>query len=145
MATKKTETTSSKESVKKSSLTEKSNPKCCKERTNCSATTKPESLGSATSTLFSISGISGTPTITRITVKYDVGFNNHLSLRGNGANLSWEKGILLKNTKRDEWVWETTTPFSMCEFKVLINDTHYESGDNHKIKCGGSVNYSPKF
>lgn len=83
--------------------------------------------------------------VTRVTIKFDVGFNNHLYLRGKGANLSWDKGIMLKNTKPDEWVWETEVPFSQLEFKALINDNVYELGDNHTVKNGASLHYTPKF
>lgn len=82
---------------------------------------------------------------TRIVIKYDVGFNNMIYLRGKGANLSWDKGICLKNTNPDEWVWETDSPFTACEFKVLINDKHYEIGENHPLTCGASIQYTPKF
>lgn len=82
---------------------------------------------------------------TRIVIRYDVGFHNTLSLRGKGANLSWDKGFLLKNIKPDEWVWETETLFNTCEFKVLINDHHYEIGENHPLSCGASIQYTPKF
>lgn len=82
---------------------------------------------------------------TKVTVKYDVGFPNQLYIRGKGGNLSWDKGISFKNVKSDEWVWETDTPFTQCEFKVLINDRIYESGDNHTLKQGASVVYTPKF
>lgn len=81
----------------------------------------------------------------RITIKYDVGFSNSLYIRGKGASLSWDKGQPLKNSKPDEWVWETTAPFTTCEFKVLINDSEYEIGDNHLLTCGASVHYTPKF
>jgi hypothetical protein len=84
-------------------------------------------------------------TKTRIVIKYDVGFNNSLYLRGNGHSLSWEKGIPLKNSKTDEWVWESDQPFSSLEFKVLINDKQYEAGDNHKVLCGGTIQYTPRF
>jgi hypothetical protein len=82
---------------------------------------------------------------TRITIKYDVGFNNHFTIRGKGANLNWEKGQSLKNIKADEWIWETDAHFSQCEFKILINDSQYEKGENHLINCGASVVYTPKF
>ncbi len=82
---------------------------------------------------------------TRVIVKYDVGFSNFLTIRGKGANLSWEKGILLKNNKNDEWVWETEIPFTQCEFKVLINDISFETGDNHPLQCGASIQYTPQF
>lgn len=82
---------------------------------------------------------------TRITIQYDVGFSNAIFLRGKGATLAWEKGIPLKNTKPNEWVWETNAPFTTCEFKVLINDKDYEIGDNHLLTCGASIHYTPKF
>lgn len=82
---------------------------------------------------------------TRIVIHYDVGFNNNIFIRGRGANLNWDKGILLRNTRPDEWVWETDEPFNSCEFKVLINDTHYEQGDNHALTCGNEHKYTPNF
>lgn len=82
---------------------------------------------------------------TTVIVKYDVGFNNSVYLRGEGADLSWERGIMLKNTKADEWVWETNSSFTKCEFKVLINDRQYELGENHKLVCGTSFEYVPSF
>ncbi len=82
---------------------------------------------------------------TRITVKYDAGFPNQLYIRGSGANLSWEKGILLQNVKPDEWVWETNLPFATGEFKVLVNDQIYEQGDNHRLSGGATLLYTPQF
>lgn len=82
---------------------------------------------------------------TRIVVKYDVGFNNFLSIRGKGAGLTWDKGIPLKNLKNDEWVWETGVSFNTGEFKVLINDIQYETGENNTLKCGATVQYTPHF
>lgn len=81
----------------------------------------------------------------RITIKYDVGFSNQLYIRGKGANLSWEKGQILKNIKSDEWTWETDDPFTQCEFKVLINDQVYENGDNHQLKSGDCLSLIPNF
>ncbi|MBS4168187.1 CBM20 domain-containing protein [Parachlamydia sp. AcF125] len=85
------------------------------------------------------------PVKSRVVIRYDVGFNNHLYIRGNGADLSWDKGIKLKNIKADEWIWETEIPFHACEFKVLINDQIYEEGDNHPLQYKGCVEFTPKF
>lgn len=120
--------------------------KCCTGSTNCG--TPVEELVHQHSI-----PISGTPIKneakkgpkTRIVVRYNVGFNNFLSIRGKGPGLSWDKGVHLKNVKHDEWLWETETPFNTCEFKVLINDSHYEIGENHPISCGASVQYTPQF
>ena len=83
--------------------------------------------------------------ISKVTVKYDVGFKNFLYIRGSGAGLSWEKGKMLRNTGADEWVWETDEPFQSCEFKVLINDHRYEGGANHHLPSGATVKYTPVF
>ena len=81
----------------------------------------------------------------RIIVRYDVGFNNHLFIRGNGPGLSWERGVKLKNVGSDEWLWETDLPTHNCEFKVLINDQHYETGENHHLHDGVAFQYTPRF
>ena len=82
---------------------------------------------------------------TRILVKYDVGFKNQLYIRGSGAGLSWSKGLPLKNTGHDEWIFEIQRPFTLCEFKVLINDHHYEQGENHRLTSGKLFQYTPRF
>lgn len=82
---------------------------------------------------------------TRVTVKYDAGLNNSLYIRGNGAGLSWEKGILLTNIGPDEWIWETSLPVQGCEFKIALNDVHFEQGENHKLEEGVWCQYTPIF
>lgn len=82
---------------------------------------------------------------TKIIIKYDAGFGNQLFIRGKGSSLSWDKGIPLKNIKTDEWSWETDSTFNNCEFKILINDIHFELGENHPLDCGSCIQYSPKF
>jgi hypothetical protein len=83
--------------------------------------------------------------LTRVVVHCDAGFNNNIFIRGNGANLNWDKGIMLLNTRPDEWVWETDRPFNSCEFKVLLNDSQYEQGDNHTLICENCLEYTPRF
>jgi len=83
--------------------------------------------------------------MSRVTVNFDVGFSNAVYIRGQGSNLRWDAGILLKNVKADEWVWETNEPFHHIEFKVLINDQQFESGANHVLTPGASIRYTPLF
>lgn len=54
---------------------------------------------------------------TRVVIHYDVGFGNNLFIRGSGANLSWDKGILLHNIRPDEWVWKLITPLPPANSK----------------------------
>lgn len=83
---------------------------------------------------------------TRIVVKYDCGFGNKLSIRGEGvSSLSWEKGVPLKNLGTSEWVWETDRPFSVATFKILFNDKNFEQGENHVIGYGQESKIIPQF
>lgn len=83
---------------------------------------------------------------TRIVVQLNADFPSPIYLRGEGlSELSWEKGIAMQHTKPDEWVFETETPFTTGEFKVLVNDTTYELGENHPLYPGASIRINPKF
>jgi hypothetical protein len=82
---------------------------------------------------------------TQILIKFDAGFPNNLTIRGSGAGLSWTRGLPLKNIKSNEWYFELTEPFNLIEFKILINDKTYESGDNHILSYGESISYTPNF
>lgn len=121
-----------------------SSTSCCNGSSSCT-TTSIQTTKSSPSKLSEKKGEAKKGPKTRIIVKYDIGFNNQITLRGKGANLSWDKGVVLKNVKPDEWIWESDLPFTTCEFKVLINDMHYELGDNHPLSCGASIQYTPRF
>lgn len=126
--------------------TPKKTSECCAGAHSCSSTgsntSKPATFSSTQTKLFADSKKGPK---TRIVVKFDVGFGNFLTIRGKGADLNWDKGIPLKNMKKDEWVWETEAAFNTGEFKILINDKHYESGENHPLKCGATVQVTPFF
>jgi hypothetical protein len=81
----------------------------------------------------------------KVEVQCDVGFGNALYIRGSGAGLNWERGIALKNTASDLWTWETDCAFDSCEFKLLLNDVQYETGENHFLVFGNTVRYTPRF
>ena len=91
------------------------------------------------------SSLNAKPHVSRITINLNCGFGNTLHLRGEGAGLSWERGIPLKNINADTWIWETDRPFTQCSFKVLLNDRNYETGENHVLKQNGQVSYVPQF
>jgi|SaaInl8_120m_RNA_FD_contig_71_695919_length_685_multi_4_in_0_out_0_1 hypothetical protein len=107
--------------------------------------TETKALTSNVKSAAIVKSVTNLKTATRIIVKCDVGFSNLLYLRGEGASLNWEKGIKMKNINADEWIWETDKKFTTCEFKVLLNDDSYESGENHSISCGSSLEYIPSF
>lgn len=83
---------------------------------------------------------------TRILVQYDCGFGNTLFIRGEGiSTLSWDSGTPMLNCGTSEWIWETDRPFSVAKFKVLLNDSTYELGENHAIGYGKEVTVLPAF
>ncbi len=84
-------------------------------------------------------------TISGVEVHYDAGFGNALFIRGAGAGLDWEKGIALKNTASDVWVWETDRPFETATFKLLLNDVQYEVGENRVLTLGETIQCTPRF
>lgn len=85
-------------------------------------------------------------TKTTLLIKFDCGFNNHLTIRGEGVpNLNWEKGVPLKNINQDEWIFETETPFKNGQYKILINDTIFETGENGTLKYGNRHEHTPRF
>ena len=83
---------------------------------------------------------------TKIVIKCNCGFPNNLFIRGEGIQgLSWDRGMQLKNTKPDEWVWETDQQFKKGKVKIILNDRVYEQGDNHAIECGKLISFEPHF
>jgi len=82
---------------------------------------------------------------TSIIARVDVGFGNSLYLRGEGAGLSWEKGVPLDNTSPYEWAFATTKAKGDVTFKFLINDEVWAEGDNLTVAKGGTSISSPVF
>ena len=67
-------------------------------------------------------------------------------IRGAGSDdLSWDKGIQLRNVGPDTWIYETDKDFDALEFKVLVDDKRWEDGSNHQLARGKTSEYKPKF
>jgi hypothetical protein len=82
---------------------------------------------------------------TTIVAAIDIGFGNTLTLRGEGAGLSWEKGAAMECVSGDVWsitLAETAHPV-VCKF--LINDQTWCAGDDYTVLPGSSVVLSPTF
>ena len=82
---------------------------------------------------------------TSIVAYIDVGFGNTLYIRGEGAGLSWEKGIPLKSISATEWMFDASKASGMVVFKFLINDQIWAEGDNLTIQAGSKSISSPEF
>jgi len=85
------------------------------------------------------------PLTTTIIANVDVGFGNSLFIRGEGAGLSWDKGIELENISPYEWSYSTTAASDEVTFKFLINDEAWADGDNLTVVAGGTSVNSPVF
>lgn len=82
---------------------------------------------------------------TNIIARVDVGFGNSLYLRGEGAGLSWDKGVALDNVSPFEWSFKSTKAKGEVVFKFLINDEIWGEGENLVVAAGSTSISSPTF
>ena len=75
----------------------------------------------------------------------DVGFGNLLYIRGDAPGLSWETGVPMDCGGPEAWSISMSDVNSSFEYKVLINDIHWESGSNNTAKPGSTTSTSPSF
>lgn len=82
---------------------------------------------------------------TKIVAEVDIGFGNTLYIRGAGCGLNWENGIALKNQDANFWVFEVPSCKEDFEYKLLINDEIWSTGENFVAYRGMNNIVSPKF
>jgi hypothetical protein len=82
--------------------------------------------------------------LTTIQAVMDVGFGNALYLRGEGAGLSWDKGVTLTCIDSCTWRW-TGEVEGTIRFKLLLNDAVWASGEDLMITPGESLIVRPEF
>jgi hypothetical protein len=82
---------------------------------------------------------------TSIIARVDVGFGNSLYVRGQGAGLSWDKGVQLDNVSPYEWSFVSTQAKGDVTCKFLINDEIWADGENITVAAGGTSISSPVF
>lgn len=82
---------------------------------------------------------------TSIIARVDVGFGNSLYVRGEGAGLSWDKGVQLDNVSPYEWAFSSTQAKGKLTFKFLINDEVWAEGEDLTVAKGGTSISSPVF
>ena len=82
--------------------------------------------------------------ITTIEARVNVGFGNHLFLRGQGAGLSWERGTPLKCVDAQTWRWSAPAAEPLT-FKLLLNDTKWAQGDDVIAAPGSRLEVAPRF
>lgn len=74
----------------------------------------------------------------------DVG-ENYLSLRGDTSPLSWELGWPATQTANDRWEVLFLGGSGSWAYKWLLNDTTWETGDNHTLNAGSTSEVTPAF
>jgi hypothetical protein len=82
---------------------------------------------------------------TSIIAKVDVGWGNSLYLRGIGGGLSWDVGVLMDNTKKDEWSWSCPAGDGPITFKFVRNDLHWALGPDHIAVPSETAIIVPQF
>jgi len=83
-------------------------------------------------------------TATTIEARVDVGFGNQLFVRGQGAGLSWDHGVPLKNV--DAHTWQLSVPATdKVTFKLLLNDCIWAQGADVVAAPGQKVEVAPSF
>lgn len=86
-------------------------------------------------------------TITTINVHYNVGFGNSISVRGNTDPFRWTQGVPARNIAADVWQYqlERIPSGQNFQFKPLINDTTYSTGNNYTGTGGTTIDVYPTF
>lgn len=85
------------------------------------------------------------PVTTTITAKIDIGFGNALYLRGEGAGLSWDHGLLMNCVADDCWSLELGESARPLIYKFLVNDLTWSAGEDYTVVAGRSVTVVPTF
>lgn len=85
------------------------------------------------------------PVVTTISARIDIGFGNVLSIRGEGAGLSWDQGLVMANVEKDLWQVTLGESAQPVIFKFLVNDLSWSTGPDYTIASGASVTLLPEF
>lgn len=109
------------------------------------APTAPAAVAPAPDKFTGPSARKAPPLVTTIEVRFDAGFGNYLSLRGEGAGLDWDIGQPLECRAADLWVWTTDQPAEQLVFKVLLNDAVWSAGENFAVRPGERAAVVPSF
>lgn len=85
------------------------------------------------------------PPATFISARIDIGFGNHLYLRGEGPGLSWDHGLALDCVGNDLWTGSVKNATVPVTFKVLVNDLTWSAGSDYVVQPGQSITITPTF
>jgi glycosidase len=85
--------------------------------------------------------------LTVIRVHYDVGWGNNIAIRGDSYPLDWDYGRAARNVASDIWEFsmERIPEDETFEFKPLINDSTWSTGNNYTGTGGDVIDIYPNF
>jgi hypothetical protein len=85
--------------------------------------------------------------LTPIRVHYNVGMGNRITVRGDIDPFRWDCGIDTQNAAADVWEFllERVPAGHVFQFKPLINDATYSTGDNYVGTGGQTLDIYPAF
>lgn len=86
-----------------------------------------------------------TPLLTVVAARVDIGFGNHLFLRGTGPGLSWDTGVPMTNVGSDLWSIDLLGARGPIFCKFLINDEKWSAGPDYVIEPGAQLEVTPLF
>jgi len=90
-------------------------------------------------------GATAEPPVTFISAKFDVGFGQHLYLRGAGPGLSWQQGLAMDCVSPDLWTIAIKNAAEPVIFKLLVNDVAWNQGHDFVTAPGQSITVVPAF
>jgi hypothetical protein len=85
------------------------------------------------------------PTLTVVAARVDIGFGNHLFLRGTGPGLNWDVGTPMVNAGSDLWTIDLHGATGPICCKFLINDELWSMGPDYIIDPGAQLEVTPLF
>lgn len=86
-----------------------------------------------------------TRSLTVVAARVDIGFGNHLFLRGTGPGLSWDIGVPMVNAGSDLWSIDLMGATSPIVCKFLINDECWSAGPDYVVDPGAQLEVTPLF
>jgi len=89
--------------------------------------------------------VTSEPPATFISAKIDIGFGNHLYLRGEGPGLSWDHGLAMDCVGNALWTSAVKNATTPVVFKVLVNDLSWSEGPDYTVQPGQSITITPTF
>lgn len=83
---------------------------------------------------------------TVIIADIDVGFGNDLYIRGNGAGLNWNEGKKMNfDPNNNQWFWKSDNADNIFEYKLLLNNEIWDTGENIITVPGQKSVSKPSF